>query len=205
MLLILAPCAQAAWTGIAAFASQQESDWSIGGQTLVADSFQYGLRIEEKTRPGLRIGLGIGQFHLRLEDRLNLTAIQEFDGEFAMFYMRWPFTLNDRLTLHSRFDYLYHQGRDSDSDTDDDIDWIEAAVDIGVRYRVGIVSLQPYMRYRSVDGDLDLNNSTRLFSDSSAGSFGIKLDIHVEPSAYVRLQASFDAVDALGISFVREY
>lgn len=193
------------WTGIAAFADQQESDWAFSAQTRIADSFRYGLRIEEKTSPGLRLGMGIGQFHLRLKALSNIPTIDKYDGEFVLFYMRWPFNLSDRLSLHTRFDYLYHSGRQSENSSDNEIDWIETAFSAGLRMNLGTVSLQPYVRFRSIDGDLTRDATVQLFDDAQVNSYGIKLDIHVEPTAYVRLHASFNATESLGVSFVREY
>ena len=197
--------ATAAWTGISAFAGQHESNWSFGNRQRTADSFQYGLAIEENTQPGLRIGLGIGQFHLRLREDLTNAAISRYDGEFLMFFMRWPIKLQEAVSLHLRFDYQYNNGRRSDDNTEGDIDWVEAGFTAGLAIRAGHVSLHPYVRYRSVDGDLSDTTSSSLFDHQENRSYGINLDIHVETTAYVRLSASFEETESLSISFVREY
>lgn len=205
MLWAISLPAAAVWTGISAFAGQFENDWSFNTRQRVADSFNFGLAIEESTRPGLRIGLGIGQFHLRLRDPATNSALSRYDGEFLQFYLRWPWALRENVSLHTRFDYQYHNGRRSDVDTEGDIDWVEAGFTAGFSVKAGYVSIHPYLRVRSVDGDLSDNGTTSLFDHVKNRAYGINLDIHVEPTAYVRLHAGFDATEALSVSFVREY
>ena len=177
----------------------------MGAQTLTADQFRFGFRIEEKSQSGLRVGLGGGQFDLRLKDRPNATLVDEFDGEFLFFYLRWPVALNPRLTLHTRFDYRFHTGNRSGIDPQDEIDWIETGLTAGIALRVGMVSLQPYASVSSIDGDITSDAATRLLNDAEHHSYGLMLDIHVEPTAYVRFQAGISATEALFVSFVREY
>ena len=198
--------ALALWTGISAFAGQQQSDWELGPQLREADIFSYGLSIEEKTRPGLRIGAGAGQFDLRLKDRNTLSPIEDFDGQFFLFYLRWPFQLGESLTLHTRFDYQYHSGNNEDlNQPRQDINWTDIGFHAGLALRIDTISLQPFLRYRLIDGDITSDTASRLLQHHQDQSYGLMLDIHVESTAYVRLQASLSAVDSLSIHFVRAY
>lgn len=205
-LLAMTLPVHAAWTGISAFVGQHDTDWQLSDRTLQADIFSYGLRIEERSRPGLRVGLGIGQFDLRLKDRDNAVLVNEYGGELLLFYLRWPFTLGQNWTLHTRFDYQYHSGRESKvNEPRDDIDWTETSLAAGIALDLDAVSLQPFMHYSRTDGDLVDDNQTRLVDQADSVSFGMRVDILVEPTAYVRIEASGGAADGVIVYFAREY
>lgn len=197
----------ASWTGIAAFVGQHESDWSVSGTTLNADSRIYGLHIEERTRIGLRIGARAGQNSLTLENPLDLTQFEKYNVQFLSFYLRWPIAVTDMLTLHNRFNYQFNLGNQSsvDNATDTDIDWIETSINIGISLRLGHVSLRPFAIYRSITGEISSPSVVRKIDLKDNLSTGVLLDIHVEPTAYVRLEATTSGGNSLMLSFVREY
>lgn len=186
---------------------QHESNWSVAGTTLRADNRIYGLHIEEKTLIGLSIGARAGQNSLTLENQQDLTQFEKYNVQFVSFYLRWPLKLTDLLTLKSRFNYQFNLGTQSgvDTETDIDIDWIETSLDIGVNLRLGPLSISPFAVYRSIDGEISSATSVRKIDLNDNNSAGVRLDIHVEPTAYVRLEVIATGADSLMLSFVREY
>jgi hypothetical protein len=196
----------AAWTGIAAFGGENRSDWIFGNTTLRAETFAYGLSIEERTRPGLRIGIAGGRFSLDLKSTpATQPVFEEFEGEFLQLYLRWPLALTEHFTLHTRFDYRLNRGDHERTDNDSEIEWSERSITAGIALRLGLVSLQPFIRYLSSDGDLDNITSAQSFELKTHRSHGLILDLHVEKTAYVRLRSEFSAVESLQVHFVRAF
>ena len=197
----------AGWTGIAAFVGQHKSDWLVSTTKLNADSRIYGLQIEERTLIGLRIGARASQNSLTLENPLDLTQFEKYNVQSLSFYLRWPFPMTDSLTLYNQFNYQFNLGNQSgvDNTTDTDIDWIETSINIGISLRLGPVSIRPFAVYRSINGEISSPTVVRKIDLKDNQSTGVLLDIHVEPTAYVRLEATTSGSDSLMLSFVREY
>jgi len=209
-LILALACSQvhAAWTGIAAFGGENRSDWLFGNTTLRAEAFAYGLSIEERTRAGLRIGIAGGRFSLDLKSTPATQAqpvFEEFEGGFLQLYLRWPIALTEHFTLHTRFDYRLNRGDHERPDNDSEIEWSERSVTAGIALRLGLVSLQPFVRYLSSDGDLDNVTSAQAFESHTHRSHGLIIDLHVEQTAYVRLRSEFSAVESLQVHFVRAF
>jgi hypothetical protein len=197
----------AAWTGIAAFAGQQESDWSLNGQAINADSRLYGLQAEERSRVGLHVGARVSQNSLRLESPLNTPTLEKYEVQQLAFYLRWPIPLNDTLTLHTRVDYQYNTGNRSkiDNDNDIDIDWIETTLETGLSLRMGLFSIRPFVNFSWINGEITTPASITKIELDDGHSAGVLVDIYVERTAFVRLKATASGSDSLFISFVREY
>ena len=205
-LLMLPGLSQAYWTGIGAYLGQSDTDWLFNANAFEADTRRYGLHIEERTEPGLRVGAGLGQFSVRLRDLQGVEATEKFNGEFLEFYLSWPFEINQNLTLHSRLDYQFNLGSPSGSeDENEDIDWNEAGLTLGIAIRLGIISLRPFINWREIDGDTTTNNSTRTFSEEESQISGLILDIYVEPTGYVRLKSTLGKSSSIWLGFIREY
>ena len=198
--------ASAAWTGISAFAGEQRQDWSFGTTSRRAESFTWGLSIEERTRAGLRIGLAGGRFSLDLRNNAP-GPFDEFAGEFLQFYLRWPVALGDHLTLHGRFDYRVNHGDDELTTSEEEIEWTERSLTLGLALRYGILSLQPFVKLLSSDGDLDdlASGIGQPFDSDNRQSHGLIIDLHVEKTAYVRLLSEFSDIESLQVHFVRAF
>lgn len=207
--LIFTQASWAAWTGIAAFAGQQESGWLLNGQAIDADSRLYGLQVEDRSSVGLYVGARVGKNSLRLENLINTSSIEKYDVQSLSFYLRWPIPLTDTLSLHTSFNYQFNTGSqyedDTDPETETEIDWIETALEIGVSLRLGIISIRPFVEFRSINGEITTPASIRKIELKEDYNSGVLMDIYVERTAFVRLKATFSDSDSLFISFVREY
>lgn len=208
MILLLVPgMAAAAWTGIAAFVGEGESDWRFDGDFQKATHRYYGLRIEEKSDVDLRIGASAGQFSLRLRDPLDLSSSEKFDGQFLSIYLRWPINLTDNLKLHSLFNYQFNSAN-SFSDTgleDDEIDWTELSLRFGLGLDIGRLSIQPFMLLRSIDGDVTSSGLTQSFELADDQNYGLILDYRLEPNAYIRLASGLQDRNSFYLGLVSEY
>lgn len=208
MLLLLLPAAAwASWTGIAAFVGEGESDWRFDSDIQQATHRYYGLRIEENSEVDLRIGASAGFFSLRLRDPLNPTSSEKFDGEFLSIYMRWPLRLTQRLTLHSLLNYQFNLGN-TFSETDqeeDEIDWSEISLRLGLGLQLGRLQLQPFVLLRSIDGDVTTNGLTRRYELADQNRQGLIMDYQIEANAYVRMAAGLHDRRSLYFGLVTEY
>jgi len=193
------------WTGIGAYVGQGESGWDFTSGSRQADESRYGLHIEERTQSGLSIGASAGQFSLRLVDPLQLVETEKYGGQFLQFYLRWPVKLSESLTLHSRLDYQFNLGNRSGDTQDDEIDWNQAGITLGLALRLGLVSLRPFVNWSSIDGDMTEEGFTRVFENQDKSTAGIVVDIYVEPTAYVRLKGSAAQTPSFWLGFIREY
>ncbi len=207
LLLLVTGPAGAAWTGIAAFVGEGESDWRFNTDIQPVTHRYYGLRIEEKSDVNLRIGASAGFFSLRLRDPLDLSASDKFDGEFLSLYLRWPVRLTETITLHSQFDYRFNNGNtfDDSGEEDDQIDWSELSLRLGMGLQLGRLTIQPFFLRRSVDGDITRDDSTSRFELAERNRQGLILDYQVETNSYVRLAAGLQDRDSIYLGLVTEY
>jgi hypothetical protein len=196
--------ANADWTGIGAFLVQGKSDWQLGDNIMRNDFTQYGLRIEEKTEVELRLGASAGQFDLKFLDDNGVLPFESYDGQFVSFYMRWPHQLTDTIRLHSLFNYQYNLGKQSDNQ-DNEINWTEVTLDLGISYQLGRLSIRPFVDYRYVDGDITGSGAARLLKLDSPQSTGLNLDYFIERDAFLRLRFSRGSYRSFMLSVAREF
>jgi hypothetical protein len=202
-LFVFSPV-NAAWTGIAAFMIDGESDWLLDNDKLENDFTKYGLRIEEKTEVNLRIGASAGVFDLKFLDKTAVRPFEKYEGQFVSFYLRWPEQLSDSIRVHSLFNYQYHMGNQTD-DQDNEINWTEISLELGISAQLGRFSIRPFVDYRHVDGDITGPASARLLELDKQYSSGLILDYYIEPTAFVRLRLSSGAYRSFLISLAREF
>lgn len=202
-LLVIMPV-HAAWTGIAAFVIDGESNWQIGNNVQENDFTKYGLRIEEKTEVNLRIGASAGVFDVKFLDKTAVLPFEKYEGQFVSFYLRWPEQITDAIRVHSLFNYEYHIGHQT-VDADSEINWTEISVELGISAQLGRFSIQPFVDYRYVDGDITGSTTARLLELEKQYSSGLILDYFIEPTAYVRMRLSSGAYRSFLISLAREF
>ncbi len=195
----------AAWTGVAAFVGQSESDWLKGGQKEQASIDFYGLRIEEKTEANLRIGASAGQFNLRLFDPQNLLAAEKYDGRFFSLYLRWPVKLNNYVKFHTLMNYQFNLGTQSIDTENREISWNEFTVNTGLSFQSGLLAVRPFISYRSLEGDVSTPLKTEIFNEDKYSGYGLIVDYFVEHSAFIRLMVTAGANQTMLLSFAREY
>ncbi len=206
LLLLLAgllPSARA-WTGISASLGEYDSVWRIGDETRPLTLSHYGLAVEDGTKIGLRLGLSIGEFGLRLKNP-SAGLSQDYAGEFLGLYLRWPWRLGRQLALHGRFVYDWHNGRLDGDASDAEVNWSSSRLRLGLEIRMGQLGLRPFVEWQHLDGDVELDGVRRLFAANEDYSSGLVLDLEVEPSAYVRLTWTRQGRQGLLLSFVRSY
>ena len=209
LLLLLSSPGWAAWTGMAAFVGQRDSDWRLSGAERQMSSHYYGLHIEEKSQTELRVGASGGQFSVRLLNPLEPSAAERFDGRFISLYLRLPQRLSSTLGLQALLSYRYNRGeRFAEPVTDgliSQLSWNELDLELSLSLQLGLLSLRPYISLSAIDGDVASSAALRIIERDESLSRGLKLDYSVERSAYVRFQASSGATQVMQISFVREY
>ena len=206
LLLVTGPVG-AAWTGIAAFVAEGESDWRFNTDVQAVTHRYYGLRVEEKTDDNLRIGASAGFFSLRLRDPLDLSASDKFDGEFLSLYLRWPVRLTETISLHSLFNYQFNNGNtfDDSGDEEDQIDWSELSLRLGLGLQLGRLTIQPFFLRRSLDGDVTSDGATSRFELVEQNRQGVIFDYQVEANSYIRLAAGLQDRESIYFGLVTEY
>ncbi len=194
-----------AWTGISASIGEYDSDWRIDGELRPITLTRYGIAIEDRTSAGLRLGVAVGEFGLRLKSA-DGTQSDDYSGEYLDLRLRWPLRLNSLLTLHGDFGYAWQSGRLSDDGSSDDgINWSRSRFGLGLDVKLGMVSLRPFVEWRSLDGDVDLGGTRRLFENEKQTGGGVVIDLQVDPSGLVRFTWFSEGQTGLVLSFVRTY
>ncbi len=205
LCVMLSIPAHAAWTGISAFVTQGDADWQLGGHEFQNDFTQYGLRIEEKTEVNLRIGASIGQFDIKFLDLAGNQPLEQYDGQFVSFYLRWPEQLSDSIRVHSLFNYQFNSGQQRDQ-SENGISWSEISLELGISLQLGRLSIRPFADYRYIDGDVSgTATATRLLNVEDRYSSGLILDYYIERTAFLRFRLSQGAYQSFQISLAREF
>ncbi len=194
-----------AWTGISASIGEYDSDWRIDGEPRPITLTRYGIAIEDRTSAGLRLGVAIGEFGLRLKSA-DGTRSDDYAGEYLDLRLRWPVRLNSLLMLHGDFGYAWQSGRLSDDGSSNDgINWSRTRFGVGVDVKLGVLAVRPFVEWRSLDGDVDLDGTRRLFENEEQTSGGVIIDLQVDPSGFVRFTWFSQGQTGLVLSFVRAY
>ncbi len=207
LLLLVTGPVQAAWTGVAAFVAEGESDWQFNSGVQPVTHRYFGLRIEESSDVALRIGASAGFFSLRLRDPLDLSTNEKFDGEFLSLYLRWPVRLSEKLSLHGLFNYQFNNGNtfDENDEEDDQIDWSELSLRLGLGLQLGRLNIQPFFLRRSLDGDISSDSTTSRFELVEQNRQGLIFDYQIEANSYVRLATGLQDRDSIYFGLVTEY
>lgn len=203
--LIVCPAVTSAfWTGVELDLANTETDWEFEGETREAQTSLIGFRIEEKTATGLRIGVNLGYSSIRLVAD-SPTPTLKFDEQFVGIYLNRLLRLGEHFEFYGQFDLSYHGGRENRDDERIDIDWIEAAIEVGASLRAAHYRFTPFLRYVDIDGDIDDVDGIDVFERDEPASAGLHLDYFVEPTAYVRLSLLAGGDSGGILSFVRRY
>jgi len=202
---LLPGTASAEWTGISLNLSNTDSDWKFRGDTREAKSTELSFQIEERTSSGLSVGGIIGYFDLRVAGDGSSDTLS-FDGQYLGVYLRQEFDLTESLSLHGKFGFKYSSGTESSSgDTRADIDWTESDLELGIGVRVRNLRIMPFAAWTDVDGDISDDIGTDVFELDRPDTQGVRFDIYVEQTAFVRLEFSSGARSGGSMVFVRQY
>ena len=206
LLLALQPgSASAEWTGVTLDLSNLDSDWDFRGETRESRNSQLQFSIEERTASGLAIGVAIGYFDMRLVSPSDADTLK-FDGQYFGIYLRHDYAMTDSLSLHSGLGFKYASGSESGSSEDAaEVDWTETDVEIGIGIRVANLRIMPFAAWSDVDGDISDDNGTSVFSLEQPDTQGIRFDLYVEQTAFVRIELVTGSRTGGTLVFARRY
>jgi len=199
--------ANAEWTGVALNLANTDSDWKFAGETRRASNSEIEFSIEERTSSGLAIGAAIGYFDMRLLGATSAGTLK-FDGQYFDIYLRQDFALSERLSLHGGLDIKYASGSESgtaEGDDPADIDWTETNAELGIAFRVGNLRIMPFAAWSEDDGDISDQTGTSVFGLDQADTQGIRFDLFVERTAFVRLEFVTGGRSGGTLVFARRY
>jgi hypothetical protein len=181
-----------------------DADWLVSGEAREARIREIDFRVEERTQSGLAFGAVIGYMDLRLSEGSD-SGTQKFDGQYLGIYLRQDYAINDSLSLHGGLGLSYHSGRESgDAETKADIDWTESEFELALGFRFANLRIMPFARLTHIDGDIS-NGGTQIFELEQSDSAGVRFDIFVEQSAFVRIELVSGAYEGGHVVFVRRY
>jgi hypothetical protein len=202
-LLLPAGPAQA-WTGISASVGEYDSHWLVDGELRPVTLTRYDLAVEDRTRIGLRVGLAIGEFGVRVHNA-DSSLVQDYAGEYLNLRLRWPLRLSRELSLHGQLNYGWQSGEEDGSSNAAELNWSSLGLRLGLQLQLGSLGLRPFIEWHSVDGDVDIDGSRRPFETGDRYHSGLIIDLRVDPSGHVRLTWSQQGRQGLLLSFVRAY
>lgn len=208
LLLALQPNgANAEWTGVSLDLANTDSDWKFRGSTREAKQSEISFSIEERTAGGLTVGAAIGYFDMRLLAATSANTVK-FDGQYFGIYLRQDFALSELLSLHGGLGLKYASGSESGTAEGEDsasIDWTEVNVDFGIGIRAGNLRIMPFAAWSDLDGDISDALGTSVFSLDQPESLGIRFDLFVERTAFVRLELVSGGRTGGMLIFARRY
>ena len=205
LLVFHSGIAGAEWTGVTLDLANTDSDWKYRNQVREARNSELSFSIEERTASGLAIGARIGYFDMRLVAPDD-TETLKFDGQYFGIYLRHDLAIAERLSLHSGLGLKYASGTESgDAEDQAEIDWTETDVEIGIGIRAGNLRIMPFAAWNHVDGDISDENGTSVFDLVQSDTQGIRFDLYVEQTAFVRLELVTGSRSGGTLVFARRY
>ena len=205
-LLCCSAVARADLTGVGFEIGDTEFDWEFDGDLRAAKSNSLQISIEERTSSGLTIGGAISYLSMRVDGDENIDTTK-FEVENLEIYLRQDFALNDSFGLHGLFRYGYYNGRENSSSDRAEINWSEVALEIGASFQKDNLRFTPFISNANVDGDISGGSYPRSqsFELEDPVSYGIELDIFVEPTAFVSIRLQSGSQSGGYLSFVGRY
>ena len=204
LLCLYSGLANGFWTGIAFEIGDYDLDWKFDRDTREAQITSLDFQVEDKTDAGLRVGLGIGYFDMRVVADSAAETLK-FDGQYIGIYLRQPVRISDRIGLHGQSDLRYWSGDESGDDEDEaEIDWTESRLQLGLSLSFANLRVTPYAEYRHVDGDISDARGTGVYEMDEAQTVGLQFDYFVEQDAFIRLELR-DGGQGGFLTFARRY
>ena len=205
LLWLYSGLAHASWTGISLELANVDSDWQFDNDKREAQISAISFKVEEKAQTELRVGAEIGYLDMRVVADTSAGS-QKFDGEFLKVFLRQPFSITERISLHGLLSLGYHSGSESgDADDRANFDWTETKFEIGVSVRVSSLRITPYASYVDIDGDISDDDGTEVFEMDEPQSQGIRFDYFVEDSAFIRVEFIGGGQVGGYLTFARQY
>ncbi len=205
LLLLACPgMAPAYWTGVEVSLANFDADWAFDAETREAQTSLIGFQAEETTATGLRVGVSLGYFDIRLLADDPVPTLK-FDGSFVGIYLNQLVRFGEHVEFYGQFNLRYHNGDDSLGDERIDIDWLETGIEFGASLRAAHYRITPYVIYTDIDGDIDDLADVDVFERDEPASAGIHLDYFVEPTAFIRFSLQGGGSEGGSLNFVRRY
>jgi hypothetical protein len=180
--------ADAEWSGISLNIGDTDVDWKFRDETRTAQISEISFRIEDRTDSGLSVGAAIGYMDLRLVADTDF-ATRKYSGQYFGIYLRQDYSITDNLSLHGIFGFRYATGDESgDSVINSDVSWSETGLELGIGFRFVNLRIMPFVAWDSVDGDISGDDGTSVFELDDPVTQGIRFDLYVERTAFVRLE-----------------
>jgi len=197
--------ANADWSGISLKIGDTDADWKFRDENREAQVSEISFQIEDRTNSGLAVGANIGYMDLRLVADTDI-ATRKFDGQFFGIYLRQDYSITDSLSLHGMFGFRYASGNESgDPNINSDISWSETGIEFGVGFRFVNLRIMPFVAWSNVDGDISDDEGTKIFELEDPLTQGIRFDLYVEQTAFVRLEFVDGSRRGGYLVFVRRY
>ena len=206
LLLGLQPgIANADWSGISLNIGDTDVDWKFRDENRKAQISEISFQIEDRTDSGLAVGANIGYMDLRVVADTDI-ATRKFGGQFFGIYLRQDYSITKNLSLHGIFGFRYASGNESgDPDISSDISWSETGLELGIGFRFVNVRIMPFAAWNNVDGDISGDDGTSVFELEDPLTRGIRFDLYVEQTAFVRLEFVDGSRSGGYLVFARRY
>lgn len=205
LLLLFCPgVASAYWTGVEVSLANLDADWAFDAETREAQTSLISFQAEESTASGLRVGVSLGYFGIRLLADDPAPTLK-FDGNFVGIYLNQLVSLGEQVEFYGQFNLRFYNGDDSLGDERIDVDWLETGVELGASLRAAHYRITPYVAYTDIDGDIDDLADVDVFERDEPASAGIHFDYFVEPTAFIRFSLQGGGSEGGMLNFVRRY
>jgi len=206
LLTLQAGIANAEWSGISLNLGNSDVDWKFRDEVREAQISEISFQIEDRTDSGLSVGANIGYMDLRVVADTDI-ATRKFNGQFVGIYLRQDYSITENMSLHGIFGFRYSSGNESgDSDIDSDIDWTETGFEFGIGFRFVNLRIMPFAAWSDVDGDISGGgDGTSIFELEDPLTRGIRFDLFVERTAFVRLEFVDGSRTGVYLVFARRY
>lgn len=205
LMLVACPgAAPAYWTGVEVSLANLDADWAFDAETREAQTSLVSFQAEEATETGLRIGISLGYFDIRLLADDPAPTLK-FDGNFVGLYLNRLVEFGEHVELYGQFNLRYHSGQDRLGDEKINVDWLETGIEFGASLRAAHYRITPYVVYTDIDGDIDDLADVDVFERDEPASAGIHFDYFVEPTAFIRFSLQGGGSEGGSLNFVRRY
>lgn len=204
LLFLYWSSASAEYTGLALSFEELDADWKFTSGEREVRSRSVSFRIEEKTRIGFRIGLGLGVSNLRIAGDASTDRL-DIDATSLGAYLRLPTELSENYSLNGLLSYGYYSGNGEENLQQVGIDWHEVQVQLGFSVRFASIRITPFADYYLVSGDIDYANKGETFELVDAVGGGIQFDYFVRDTAFIRLKFQSGVYNGLTLSFALRY
>lgn len=173
-------------------------------QSREMDTDYYGLRVEDKTTNGIRIGALGGEFSSLLHRLEVPSEVSRFNGQFLGLYLRWPVKLNQFVSIHSQIEYRYQTAEDNETESRK-LTLNSSRAEAGLRLNVGYLAVMPFVELLSEQGDISQPGDNIFIENDVRSGYGLAVDVLFDATSYIRFVAIDQPQQRYSVSFVRDF